>query len=397
MTVVALTAPGDPTPPPVPEDPAELTDRVTLGVASSRSTLHDTERSERLAEDLRSELVGKPGIAPERADSCDSGADSGYCLVVRVAELAASYEARIELHLDGRSVWSPPVQPVTATRDDYESLAEQVAAYFEVIRMPYYDDPDSRPWFDLSRHDTRAVRAFLKGMEQVYENEVGGRVQLDAAIEIDPDFIAPRIIRIPTLVAEGLAERVTEHLEHLSTLKARAKPFEAAMIDFARAHSEGALQEEIRFLRAALRSAEEHRPTTYLLASRLLADDQVDKACARLAHMIDGGWEYPPLYTDTVSCRILLGQVDDARSTADAALALEYVDPELLLMRTLLAIDDEQPETEREFRRQFDKRVGQIAPEVFDFDASALVEKLAEMAEEAGRGRVAKRLREFSY
>jgi DNA-binding winged helix-turn-helix (wHTH) protein len=379
--------------------PAPALDRVTLAIVASSSPLHDTARSQRLAEELRSELAGKPGILPTRGDSCtpEATGDGGYCLEVRVTELAASYEARIELVLDGTSVWAPRARPVTSANEAGESLAAQLAAYFDVLDMPYYRDPDSRPWIDISKHDTRAVQAFLKGMEQVYANEIGGRELLDDAIEIDPHFIAPRIIRIPTLVAEGDREKLSEYLEHLRALQTRATPFESVMINFADAHSRGALAEEIRWLRAALRSATGNRPVTYILAGRLRASGQLAKACDQLAELVDGVWHYPPLYTDAVSCRILLGQIETARATCSSGLDLEYVDPQLLLMRTLIAVYDDDPATERLYRQRLAQRLDEIAPEVFEFDYTALADKLAQLADQSGRERIADRLREFAY
>ncbi len=366
-------------------------------VAPLRDSAADESASLQLALDISRRLSGRPGIVASRAEECPPS-DRGratYCLEVSVSKLVAGQRAHIELSQD--ALLFSRERPLSATNGSRDDLADEVAAYFDMIRHPYHRDPDSAPFLDISKNDLRAVVLFLEGMQLVYTNEVGGGVLLDEAIDLDSNFIAPRVIRLLTHVEVGDDDTVQRYLSHFRTLFPKASAFEKALIQFAEHYAQGELAGQLRWLEHALEEAPANRPVEFVLSTVESQLGNAEEACDRLSPLVDTSWHFPPVYWTSASCRIELGQLDAARAAIAAGLELEKKDPQLLVIAVLLAIYDGNTEEEGRFLQRLDQRVREIAPEEFSFGSTTLQEALAQQAESAGRSGAAKKIREFSY
>ena len=166
---------------------------------------------ERLEARLGRELAGAE-LEVFPTDSCAALLDlrADYCLETKLLRGAAGYEAvaRLLRGSNGALAFSAAAS-VQITGENLEGAAAEVGemmrTFFQVIEDPYVDNPDVKPWISLQDHDVRAIRDFLLGVAYVYRNEIGGRLPLASAMERDPDFIAPRVWRTPSLVDEAEA------------------------------------------------------------------------------------------------------------------------------------------------------------------------------------------------
>lgn len=351
---------------------------------------------------LQSYLVGSPGIELVLRGSCSDTDELGdaICLEPSVEPAAAAFVARARLSTvaSGELAYATPpidlqgageVPPVAA------EIAELVRAYLEITQDPFAHDPDIQPWFDYARHDTRAIRDFLLAVDFVYRNEVGARDPLTAAWRRDPRFIAPLVWRTPTLLEEADAEELAAHRQALAGLYDDANSFEKPMLGWAIAAIDGETAVQIRQLRIALEQQPGNRPLMLMLAVAYMREGGHERSLRELEPLVEQRWYFPGLYNIASRCALHLRRIDDARRILAIEIEGRPVDPEVLVLRQLMAIYDGDGEGQQRHRNHLELRLREMAPEVIDFDATPYAEILAEAAEAAGREPTARRLREF--
>ncbi len=349
-------------------------------------------------DDALSRLAGTHGMSVRVGPSCpEPSLSADYCLRTAVHADRTRHQASAQL-IDlatGELVWSPPLSDFDDAAGAIaagEELGELTAAYFEALDMRFFTDRDIEPWFEVSRHDVRAVRDFLAGAEYVYRHEVGGRGPLDLAAARDPDFIAPRVWRIQTLSSEREQELLDRYLADLDRLEADAHPFERAMIFWGRAAARGDVPRQIRHLDAALHIEPGNRPVTAMLGTIYLYSGDAERAWQLLEPLAKERWEFLGLYAPAGRAGLLAGQLERAEEILELALELTPVDPEVLALLELLAIYRGDPSAAQEYRRQLQLRIELIRPEPFDFDRTPYVELLAAAARSEGRAEIADEL-----
>lgn len=397
VLAVAFLRPSAPADEVVPTPPSELVDlpvSLYLVVASSQ-----TGNDLTFYEELRDSLTGAPDLAVRAVSNCPPSSSSlpAYCLVVELRSQAQPNEirARIVDVEGGHLVWAVPAQPLIDPANPSAATTEikdLVTAFFDVLRLDLYTDPDIQPWFDITRNDIRAVRDFLVGIGYTYANQTGGRIAIDRAAERDPDFAAPRIWRMPFLVSEEDLERLETYLADLERLYDDARPFEKPMISWAQAFAHGKLDERIKHLNRALQ-IKHSRPVILLLAVTLQGGGDPEGAWEHFATLLESNWSFPGLYTAAAICALQLERLDDLRAILARGQALKTPDPETLELSILLATFDEDEEAATRLAARL--RVLTDQKEPYASLLSLFAEPLAARAAAEGRNAAAERLREF--
>ncbi len=360
----------------------------------------------RFYEDLLAELAGAKGLevlADERCEQASAGSAPTLCLTLDFEATGESFEIqpRLDDARTGELTWAPNrsltmTDSVAASKTAADEVKKLVQAYLRAIDMEFYADADIRPWFDFSRHDTRAIGDFLEGVRYVYTNQKGGRNPLDVAAARDPGFAAPRIWRIPTLVTEGDdPDKLAAYLEDLRRLYPSADPFERPLIQWALAVADGNVAKQLLELSIALEQEPQNRALRFMLGVTKLTSGDLEGAWQLLEPLADRQWRHPGLYSAAASCAIRLERLQEAQEFLDHAASRRPVDAETFELLELLALyrDDEAAAAGHRERKR--TRIDQL-DEPYLFDAAPLAAKLAEMASAQGRDEVARKLREFS-
>lgn len=228
----------------------------------------------------------------------------------------------------------------------------------------------------------------------MYRHEIGGRNPLEAAIEIDPWFIAPRVWRTPTIIAEEDDKTIADHKAGLQSLYQSASAFEQAMITWAKAVIDEEPTKQLRQLRVAHKQEPGNRPVRMVLAGRTLALGNVDEAWQLLESLLQSEWCYPPLFALAATCALQRKEIDDFRGALEMALECKPVAPESLALLRLLAVYEGDAEGETRYGQWLERRTMEMLPEIVDVDVSGPAELLAARAENEGRQEIADRLRE---
>ena len=84
---------------------------------------------------------------------------------------------------------------------------------------------DLGPWIASWERDIDAIKSFMLASRYAHRYEPGAGPHLQRAVELDPDFIAPRVWLIPALAQSGRRQEAEDHYRHLQTLEAGARPF----------------------------------------------------------------------------------------------------------------------------------------------------------------------------
>lgn len=358
--------------------------------------------AESLDKHLGAELSGLSNINARNGESCDTSPRVGlsYCLRLVPVSVTDGFQvlARLTEAHSSNLVYSTPYVDL-ARRSDLSAAAAELSALIatclEVLRDWRINEPDIRPWVSLQKHDVRAVRDFLVGVDYVYRNEVGGRVPLEHAIAIDPLFVAPRVWRTPTLVGESDASIVAEHRRQLQNLYGSANEFEKTMISWALAFIDGDWPEQLRHLRVALKREPENRPLRMIQAATLLRLEDVDQAWQTLERLLQKDWCHPALYALSARIALMRQEPQDAKEALELALRCDPVDPHSLALLQLLAVYEGDSEKEAHYGGWLERRQKEMQPEP-EVDVSMSAGLLAAKAENEGRTEISARLREFA-
>ncbi len=351
---------------------------------------------------LRNRLTGIPDVDLHLEAECRSlvGGETTWCLQPILISMTDSFRANGVFREEASEIrrYATPTRTLFG-RSDLEpfarELAEMTAAFLEVMEDQRFGDRDLSPWLSLQGRDIRAVRDFLLGVEYVYRNEIGGRHPMDAAIDRDPDFIAPRVWRTPSMVTETDGETLARHRAVLDRLYANASAFEKAMISWAIALIDGNPADQIKQLRVALAQESENRPVRFVLGAMLANGGDLEDAWRLIQPLVEQSWRFPGLYPVAAEIAIQRDRIDDIRKALESALTVATVDPEALAVMILLAIYDEDAQSEELFTKKLELRRREIAPEDDrTLDVSSVAEALAARAEAEGRAAIADRLRD---
>ncbi len=365
------------------EAPPELADRARGLDRRLASSLHRLAHAE-----LR------------QAEACQpaTGAGRTFCLRPELTSITDAFEANVRLQdaATDRQLYVTPIQTLAGSADLARFSAQTVDlldTFLEVVEDDRFFDPDFAPWIDTQRYDIRAIGDFLYGTEYVYRDETGGRHPMDAAIERDPAFIAPRVFRTPAIIQEADAETRAAHRLALEDLYAEGTDFEMAMIQWALALMDNDGAKQITELKSALRQNPENRPARLNLGHTHFGRGEYDLAWEATSHLIEGGWRYPPLYPLAALAALHRDRLADARWALERAAAIDPIDVNGLALLRLLAVYDGNDEQEARLMTQLE-RARQDGEQVDTKELAFAGERLAATAAAEGRQAIAARLRE---
>lgn len=188
---------------------------------------------------------------------------------------------------------------------------------------------DIEPWLASAPTRVAALRAFLQGIEYTYQNLPGGGEYFREAIRLDPTFIAPRVWLVSGLSAAGDTVAAKEQVEALRSLKARATPFDQAMIGWADAVVRGDRVAKTEHLRVALSYSPRNNVLLFSLAQELVQLGKYREAVEPTRTAVESDWQYPRLFPLWGVVAIETGEIDGLRQTLEGALDVKPPSPYL--------------------------------------------------------------------
>jgi tetratricopeptide (TPR) repeat protein/tRNA A-37 threonylcarbamoyl transferase component Bud32 len=218
-----------------------------------------------------------------------------------------------------------------------------------------------------------AVNAFLMGAEYSYRAIPGGRAHFERAIQLDPDFIAPRVWLVSGFIEAGDTAGAGQHLRELHARAKGATPFEQALIGWAEGKVRGDLEATVRHLQVALGYSPRNNILLYSLAYSLFELGRSRDAVAPVREAMESGWRYSRLYTLWGVVAIETGQTDSLYPLLVEARKITPADPYLSGLLEALAL----------YRGDTLAAVRHLASFREDLgppDSELLAQKLAEMA-----------------
>ncbi len=200
-----------------------------------------------------------------------------------------------------------------------------------------------------------AVNAFLQGTEYSYRYIPGGGRFFERAVELDPDFVAPRVWLVSGLAGRGDTAAAREHVRIMQQLRSRATPFEQAMIDWADAAVRGDVDAKIRHVRVALGYSPGNNGLLFTLGSTLSIAGRREEALAVLREAVESRWRFAPLYELWGTLSIEVGQLAGLRTTLETAgQSLTPSTPVLSALVEALSLHDGDLPTASRFHASFE-------------------------------------------
>ena len=208
------------------------------------------------------------------------------------------------------------------------SIADNVVTYLHVDVLGGSRNAVLRPWLAFRNRNIQAVGAFLQANDYILHYQTReGEKYLRRAIELDPDYTAPRIFLIGGLLQRGQRADAEEQMRHLLAAEPNASPFEQAMIRYAAARMRDDTEQMMRQLEIALTFS----PGNYILMMNLggqrVQAGQCREALPLLDPLIASRWAYPPLFPLWGYCAVDAGRFGEAIEALKFAETVKPVDP----------------------------------------------------------------------
>lgn len=207
--------------------------------------------------------------------------------------------------------------------------------------------------------NSAAVSAFLQGVEYNYRSLRGGGEHFRRALELDRDFIGPRVFLVSGLTSAGDTAAARTHVQVLQSLKPRATPFEQALIAWSEAVVRGDRDAMIRHLRVGLGYSPHNNILLYNLAYTLWATGRSQEAVAPAREVLESGWRFSPLYTLWGLLAIETGELAGLRDTLDSARTVAPTDPYLAGLLEALALFEADTNAARRYGASFRAEIGE--------------------------------------
>ena len=242
-------------------------------------------------------------------------------------------------------------------------LSDELVAYVQlhVLRVP--EDKQLRPWISLRNQNIRAVRAFWQASQYVLRDEQGvSESDLRRAIQLDPEFVAPRIWLVSLLHTHGRTTEAMAQYTELLALEPKSNPFEQTMIGYV-----GALiRDDPNKRRGYLETALKYSPGNFILLVNLADDRMAVGDCAGALDAMRPAvrmlWPYPPIYAQWGTCAITVGRDDEAREVMESSLAIPTIrpDPGVYALLEALAISRRDTPAATSFAGSYAQRVREL-------------------------------------
>ena len=245
---------------------------------------------------------------------------------------------------------------------------------------------DLDPWLGKPSTSLAAVRAFLQGAEYSYRGMPGGGDHFQRAVDLDPEFIAPRVWLASGAVARGDTASALEHVRVLKSLASRgsATPFEQAMVGWADATSRGDRKAKAYHLRVALEYSPRNNVLLYNLGRELTTMGQVKEALEPIREAVESRWRFAPLYTLWGVLAVDAGELVGLRETLEGALTITPQTPYLSGLLEALAVYQGDTASARRYGESFRSQAGATRIPQAYAEMARVYRSLAQHAREGG-------------
>ncbi|HEU5181707.1 MAG TPA: serine/threonine-protein kinase [Candidatus Polarisedimenticolia bacterium] len=365
---------------------------------------------------LADELTGVPGIGvvdpfslnrlPGDAAGGPSGdADGIRALMTRnrvswivngsILPTGDAFEIRLRLENPKTGEVFSAYQATLEETADLASAASSLAIeILETLDASGAGRPDKslRPWIGARRRNVAAVRAFLQASRYIHHGESGGKRFLERAVDLDPDFVAPRIWLVSTLARTGDLEEARRHQAKLLELEPKASPFEQAMIGWAGAYIANDAEAQKAHLEVALGYSPGNNILLVNLADNRARHGDCEGAIRSMQSPVAEKWDYPPLYPLWGWCNVMEGHVNEAKAGLMVSHELGDPDPRVYALLQAIALSEGATEEAKRWETLLAERAGQPGAEIEPADFVPIYRKLAEISRAKGLGSVASEL-----
>lgn len=232
-----------------------------------------------------------------------------------------------------------------------------------------------------------AVNEFLQGTEYAFRGIAGGRPHFERAIQLAPDFIAPRVWLVSGLAQVGDTAAVQVQMRELEKRAASASPFERALIEWAQATARGDREAKVRHLRVALVYSPRNNVLLYNLGATLFMLGRPAEAVPPIREAIQSGWRFAPLYALWGVLAIQGAQLEGLRDTLEMARRITPSDPYLTGLLEALAILDGDVAAARRYQAAFRAALGPSGLVEGMTEMIPIYQALARQAGDAGKAR----------
>jgi serine/threonine protein kinase/tetratricopeptide (TPR) repeat protein len=232
-----------------------------------------------------------------------------------------------------------------------------------------------------------AVNEFLQGTEYAFRGMPGARPHFERALQLAPDFIAPRVWMVSGLAQVGDTAAVQVQLRELDKRTSGASPFERALIEWAKATARGDRDARVRHLRVALVYSPRNNVLLYNLGADLFQLGRPVEAVAPIREAIQSGWRFAPLYALWGVLAIQSGQLEGLRDTLEMARSITPSDPYLTGLLEPLAILDGDLAAAQRYQAAFRADLGPSGLAEGLTEMIPIYQALARQAGAAGKAR----------
>ena len=203
-----------------------------------------------------------------------------------------------------------------------------------------------------------AINEFLQGTEYAYRGLPGGRPHFERAVQLAPDFIAPRVWLVAGLAQLGETASVRVHLRELERLALGASPFDRALIEWAKATARGDLEAKVSHLRVALVYSPHNNVLLYNLGATLYLLGRPTEAVPPIREAVQSGWRFAPLYTLWGVLAIQSGALEGLRDTLEGARSIIPSESYLAGLLEALAIFEGDTAATQRYQAAFRAELG---------------------------------------
>jgi tetratricopeptide (TPR) repeat protein/predicted Ser/Thr protein kinase/TolB-like protein len=233
--------------------------------------------------------------------------------------------------------------------------------------------------------DSAAIRAFLQGVEYAYRFLPGGGEHFARALELDPDFIGPRVFLVSGLMARGDTAAASRHARVLQSLRPAATPFEQAAIGWAEAAVRGDVESMIRHARVSLAHAPRNNIVLFDLATNLWYVGRPWEAVEPARTAMESGWRFAPLYALWGRLAIEAGELNGLRDTLEFARTFDTPDPFLSGLLEALALFESDTTGAMKYGAAFRAEIGASNVAAGYAELTRPYRSLAQRARERGK------------
>src|SRR5882762_4436329 len=181
---------------------------------------------------------------------------------------------------------------------------------------------------------------------------------IERAVQLAPDFIAPRVWLVAGLAQLGETASVRVHLRELERLALGASPFDRALIEWAKATARGDLEAKVSHLRVALVYSPHNNVLLYNLGATLYLLGRPTEAVPPIREAVQSGWRFAPLYTLWGVLAIQSGALEGLRDTLEGARSIIPSESYLAGLLEALAIFEGDTAATQRYQAAFRAELG---------------------------------------